>query len=94
VESGDQGECAFLFQVLLKPMVTHTRGRTWWFSSNDQCVGRGMNVPRPGEGSLWVRAWSIWNIMLSFYEHRTFSNFSLLHNHYGNQYGGSSKNLK
>jgi hypothetical protein len=29
VESGDQGECAFLFQVLLKPMVTHTRGRTW-----------------------------------------------------------------
>jgi hypothetical protein len=41
VESGGR-EHASPFQVLLKPMLTHGKGRTRWFPSNNQWVGRSM----------------------------------------------------
>jgi hypothetical protein len=53
-------------------MLTYGQGGTRWFPSNKQ-----WRVPGPSEGSPWVRVWSIWNIILSFYESLAFPNFSL-----------------
>jgi hypothetical protein len=47
-----QREHAFLFQVLLKPTLTHGEGRPWRFPPNNEQVGRGMGVSQPGEGGL------------------------------------------
>jgi hypothetical protein len=45
-------ECAFLFQVLLKPTLTHGEGRPRSFPHNNEGVRRGMGGPQPGEGGL------------------------------------------
>jgi hypothetical protein len=47
-----QSEHAFLFQVLLKPTVTHGEGRPRRFPPNKEGVGRGMGGSQPGEGGL------------------------------------------
>jgi hypothetical protein len=47
-----QREHAFLFQVLLKPTLTHREGKPRRFPSNNEQVGRGMGSSQPGEGGL------------------------------------------
>jgi hypothetical protein len=47
-----QREHAFLFQVLLKPTLTHGEGRPRRFSPNNERVGRGMGSSQPGVGGL------------------------------------------
>jgi hypothetical protein len=53
VESASrEREHAFLFQVLLKPTVTHGEGRPRRFPPNNERVGRGVDGSQPGAGGL------------------------------------------
>jgi hypothetical protein len=47
----------FLFQVLLKPILTNGKERTWWFPTNNQGGGAWV-IPGPCDGDLschWAR---------------------------------------